>query len=257
MTRGRTAAGVFALLAAIALPMHVSSAQSWSPNDYLLGRPRVSLNLRVGASRPNASDGVFAASDAAGRRLLTLGPDQFVGASFGGDLGVLLSQRTELQFSVSSSGRRADSEYRDFIGSDDLPIEQSTRLRRMPASVGVRYNLLPAGRAISRLAWVPSKIVPYVAAGGGAMWYKFQQEGEFIDYLSPRLDVFRAKLEASGWAPLAYAATGFTWTTRPSVALNTEVRYDHSRTPMKGDFTGFDKTALSGVGVTTGIQFRF
>jgi hypothetical protein len=162
-----------------------------------------------------------------------------------------------LQFSVSSSGRRADSEYRDFIGSDDLPIEQSTRLRRMPASVGVRYNLLPAGRAISRLAWVPSKIVPYVAAGGGAMWYKFQQEGEFIDYLSPRLDVFRAKLEASGWAPLAYAATGFTWTTRPSVALNTEVRYDHSRTPMKGDFTGFDKTALSGVGVTTGIQFRF
>ncbi len=253
MTRGRTAAGVFTLIAAIALPLHVSSAQTRSSNDYLLGRPRVSLNVRIGADRPLASDGVFAFA----QEQLTLNPNDYTALNFGADLGVPLTQRLELQFSTSSAGRRVQSEYRDLIGSDDLPIEQSTRLRRMPVSAGVRYNLVPAGRVVSRLAWVPAKVVPYVSAGGGAMWYRFQQQGEFVDYRSPRLDVFRANLEASGWAPLAYAATGFTWTTRPAVSLNTELRYDHSRAPMRGDFTGFDNTALSGVALTTGVQFRF
>jgi hypothetical protein len=43
----------------------------------------------------------------------------------------------------------------------------------------------------------------------------------------------------------------------PAVALNTELRYDHSRTPLSGDFTGFNRTSLSGLGLTSGLQFRF
>jgi len=162
-----------------------------------------------------------------------------------------------VQVSASSATRQVRSEYRDFVDNNDLPIEQATRLRRTAISVGVRYNLVPAGRAISRLAWVPTKLVPYVAAGGGAMRYRFQQEGDFVDFRSANQAVFRAKLGADGWAPLAYAATGLTWALLPSVAVNTEVRYDHSRAFIAGDFTGFDRTALSGVALSTGLQFRF
>lgn len=223
----------------------------------MLGRPKATLTLRGGVTRPNASDGVFAVTGSNGQRLLTLGPDNFLGATFGADIGVPLSQRIELQFSASTANRRAESEYRDFVDNSDLPIEQASRLRRAPLSVGLRYNVVPAGRSVSRLAWVPAKFVPYVAAGGGAMYYKFQQEGDFVDFRSADLDVFTAKLDAKGWAPLAYAATGVTWSVHPAVAINTEMRYDHSRAPLKGDFTGFGETGLSGLGLTTGLQFRF
>ena len=225
--------------------------------DYRFGRPKATLTVRVGAVRPQASDGVFAATGSDGRRLLTLGSDAFLGAGFGADVGVPISQQWELQFSATTSARRVESEYRDFVDNRDLPIEQASRLRRVPLSVGVRYNLVPAGRTISRLAWVPRKLVPYLAAGAGAMYYRFQQEGDFVDFQSTSLDVFSARLEGKGWAPLGYGAAGLTWSVLPSVAINTELRYDHSRTPIQGDYTGFGNTTLSGLGLSTGLQFRF
>lgn len=248
----------FAGLCALSLPPQRANAQDGG--DYLFGRPKFSIALRVGAARPDATDGVFAfTSDLlaapGGRR--RLGANDYAGVALGADIGVPLSQRFELQFVGSTSARRVQSEYRSFVDNNDLPIEQVTRLRRTPLSVGVRYNLVPAGRTISRLAWVPTKTVPYIAAGGGAMWYRFRQDGDFIDSESQNLDVFRATLNADGWAPLGYAATGISWGFRPTVALNTELRYDYARAPLRGDFTGFGRTSMSGVGVSTGLQFRF
>lgn len=242
-----------ALALAAAAAIHAAPVEAQSRRDYMLGRPLATITLRAGAARPNASDGVFAFADS----LLTLNPDRYTGLSLGGDIGVPLTQRLELQFSASTVTRRVQSEYRDFVDNRDLPIEQATRLRRTPLSVGVRYNLTPAGRSVSRLAWVPAKIVPYVAAGAGAMYYRFHQEGDFVDFRAANLNVFSATLEAKGWAPLAYGATGVTWAFMPAVAINTELRYDHSRAPLQGDFTGFDRTALSGIGLTSGLQFRF
>ncbi|MFN5583593.1 hypothetical protein [Gemmatimonas sp.] len=246
-----TVAATFALLSGLALPSQRATAQDGG--DYLFGRPKFSLALRVGAARPDAANGVFSFSDS----LLTLNPNAYTGLNLGAEIGIPLTQRVEVQLVGATSARRLQSEYRDFVDNSDLPIEQVTRLRRTPLSVGVRYNFAPAGRTISRLAWVPTRTVPYVAAGGGAMWYRFQQEGDFIDSESRNLDVFRATLSASGWAPLGYAAAGLSWSVRPTVALNTEVRYDYARAPLRGDFTGFGNTSMSGIGLTTGLQFRF
>ncbi len=244
-------ATTFAVLAALALPSQRADAQDGG--DYLFGRPKFSVSLRVGAARPNASDGVFSFVN----NLLTLAPNDYTGVSLGAEFGIPLTQRVELQVGGATAARRTPSEYRRFVGSDSLPIEQVTRLRRTPLSVGVRYNLVPAGRTISRLAWVPTKMVPYVTAGGGAMWYRLQQEGEFIDSESRNLDIFRAELSADGWSPLVYAAAGLGWTVRPTVVINTELRYDHSQAAVRGDFTRFNRTSMSGVGVSTGLQFRF
>jgi hypothetical protein len=234
--RAATATVLALALAAVGI-IHAVPVEAQSRSDYMLGRPRATLTLRAGAARPNASDGVFA---------------------FTSDLlGPRGTQRLELQFSASTVSRRVQSEYRNFVDNRDLPIEQATRLRRTPLSLGMRFNLVPAGRSVSRLAWVPTKIIPYVAAGAGAMNYRFRQEGDFVDFRAANLDVFAANLEAKGWAPLAYGATGVTWAMLPAVAINTELRYDHSRAPLQGDFTGFDRTALSGIGLTSGLQFRF
>ena len=258
-TATATATVLALALAAVGI-IHAVPVEAQSRSDYMLGRPRATLTLRAGAARPNASDGVFAfTSDLLGPRgsQRPLNGNDYVGVSFGGDIGVPLTQRLELQFSASTVSRRVQSEYRNFVDNRDLPIEQATRLRRTPLSLGMRFNLVPAGRSVSRLAWVPTKIIPYVAAGAGAMNYRFRQEGDFVDFRAANLDVFAANLEAKGWAPLAYGATGVTWAMLPAVAINTELRYDHSRAPLQGDFTGFDRTALSGIGLTSGLQFRF
>ena len=48
-----------------------------------------------------------------------------------------------------------------------LPIQQTTELEQMNLTVSAKFALLPRGRAISRLAWIPRTFVPYVGAGGG------------------------------------------------------------------------------------------
>jgi len=157
--------------------------------------------------------------------------------------------------SVGVASRRAGSEYRDFVDTDDQPIEQRTAFRRVPMTAGLRLNLLPSGRQVSRLAWVPATVVPYVAAGGGITFYRFHQEGDFIDFKTN--DVFPMTLSSSGWAPSLFGAAGLGWRLRPGVSLVSEVRYDRSRAPLGRDFDGFDRIDLSAIGLTAGFQFHF
>jgi hypothetical protein len=87
-----------------------------------------------------------------------------------------------------------------------LPIEQSTLLRGANFSGGLKFALTERGREVGRLAWVPRKVVPYIGAGGGAMWFQVRQNGDFVDYVD--LSVFTDVFESSGWAPTAHAFGG-------------------------------------------------
>lgn len=247
-----SALGAAALLAPLASPLVAQQrSEPVFGNGYRFGRPAATLQLRIGVSRPNANSEVFDfASD-----LLTISPNDYLGFAYGAEIGVPITQRIELQFTASAAARKIGSEYRDFVDNLDQPIEQQTELRRVPMTAGVRYNLVPAGRSVSRLAWIPTPLVPYVAAGGGVMWYRFRQEGDFIDFQTN--DVFNSRLNTSGWAGVAYAATGMSWSLNPGIALNAELRYDQARAPLARDFEGFDRIQLSSVGLTTAILFRF
>lgn len=247
----------FALVTALALYAVVPStpigAQPRGGDGYLFKRPIGSVSLRIGAARPNATGSVF---DFAADQL-TLGPNNYVGLAYAGDFAFNLSPRAELVVGVGVNKRRLGSAYRDWVDNNDKEIEQQTRFDRVPISVGLRWNLLPAGRAVSRLAWVPNKVVPYVAAGGGTMYWRFRQEGDFVDFADNTKPVFRAIIEDNGWTAAGYAATGLTLGLGTITSLNTEVRYDIARAPLRGDFEGFSNIGLSGVGVTAGLSFRF
>lgn len=241
------------LLACVAMIPAALSAQPRGGDGYLFRQPSATFSIRLGAGQPSASSDIF---DFVSKEL-TVGRSDFLGMAFMADVSVPLSQRVELQFSGGTSARRADSEYRGFVDNNELPIQQQTSFRRVPLAVGLKWNLLPAGRQISRLAWVPSRVVPYIAAGGGTSYYQFRQSGDFIDFDSESQDVFTDKLNASGWGALGYGAAGATFNVSRSVGLITEVRYDMSNASLRGDFQGFDPISLSGVGVTVGLQFRF
>lgn len=225
-------------------------AQS-SGNGYLFGRPHATFTLRGGFASPTANSDVFSFSS----KQLTVGKGDFGSASIGADLGLRISDRVDLQFGVASMGRNVDSEFRDWVDNNDLPIQQRTTFRRTPVTAGLKYFLTSPGRTLSRLAWVPSKFTPYVAAGAGAMWYTFKQEGDFVDFQT--LDVFSSNLSSSSWAPMAYGAGGVDYSLSPHLSLTTEARYDYARATMNKSFEGFNRIDLSGLSANVGLTVRF
>ena len=234
-----------------ALPVLPLSAQSGGGDGYLFSAPHATLSIRGGLARPTASSDVFSFVT----ERLTVNRGDFVGVSFASDLGFRLTHRIDLVLGTGISTRERRSEYRDLVDMDDLPIEQRTTFRRIPMTAGVKVHLRPSGRSVGKLAWVPTRLAPYVAAGGGMMYYVFKQDGDFVDYQT--FDVFRTSLRSTDVAGMAYGAVGGTYSLAPRIGVNVEVRYDRARGPLDADFRDFDPIDLSGAGLTAGFLFRF
>lgn len=228
-----------------------AGSQPRGGEGYLFRPPSAALTLRMGVAHPAAGGGLFTFV----RDQLTLGSGAFTGINAGADFGVMLSPRLAVQVGAAVQYRTTPSEYRDFVGTDDLPIGQETTFQRAPLWAGLQWHLVPIGERVGRLAWVPNRLVPYVAAGGGLMHYRFRQDGEFVDAES--LDIFRSTMSSGGWAPMGFAAAGATVSLTPRVALSMELRREQARGTTAGSFRDFRTIDLSGTSATVGLTFRY
>jgi hypothetical protein len=152
----------------------------------------------------------------------------------------------------------ARSELRNWEEEDGRPIEQTTRLRRRPLSVSLKGYLMDRGRSISRFAWIPAPVAPYVGAGAGIMWHSFEQSGDFVDDLDPEdafiySDIYRS----SGTSPTAHVLAGLDVSVGPRFVLTAEGRYLWASDEMGRDFVDFDDIDLAGFQATAGISVRF
>jgi opacity protein-like surface antigen len=238
--------GVGAALAAVQ-PVQAQS----SGDGFLFREPVASLTLRGGFGHAGAASDLFSFT----REQLTLGRGDFSGPALGADVAIRVAPRLDLAVGVGYSGARATSEFRDWVDDDDLPIEQVTTFERVPVTANVKAYLTPRGRSIGTLAWLPARAAPYVGAGGGAMWYRFQQQGDFVDFET--LEIFSDELVTSGWAPTAQALAGLDFSLTPRIALTGEARYAWARAEPGDAFQNFDPIDLSGVSATLGVTFRF
>ena len=153
------------------------------------------------------------------------------------------------------AGTSAGSEFRNWVDQDSLPIQQTTTFIRVPLTVSIKEYLLPRGQAIGHFTWIPSTFVPYVGAGGGAMYYRFEQQGSFVDYST--LAVFDSDFPSSGWTPTGHVFAGFDYAMSPRYALTTEGRYTWANAALSDSFTGFSRIDLSGYTVSAGVSVRF
>jgi hypothetical protein len=242
------------LTAALALAAAGQPAGAQSGKGFLFKRPIGSFSLRGGYALANAGSDVFSEST----RQLTLNKRDFSAITWGGDASFAASSRTDLVFDAGYSSTSKSSEFREFTDNNDNPIQQSTNYRRVPISVGLKYYLADRGRSVGQFAYIPSKVAPFVAVGGGAMYYRFQQSGDFIDFNTTNLEVFTASLESSGWTPMAQGAVGMDYTIGPWLALTGEGRYQWARARLDPQvFEGFQKIDLSGFTGTVGFKVRF
>lgn len=238
-------------VSAFLAPLAVHS-QPLSGDGYLFQQPRATFTLRGGYSQPAATGDVFLHA----RRNLTLDRSDFGAFSVSGDIGIRLVSRLTLLFSGGFARSDADSEMRYWIDNNDQPIEQNTQVLRAPLYAGLRFDLTNPGRRVGRLAYIPSKVTPYIAAGAGSMYYKFKQVGSFKD--DNTVEIFDTTLESTGRSFASYGALGADFSLLPTLALTTEARYESAHTRPSGySFQGFDRIDLSGVSATIGLTFRY
>lgn len=241
------AAGVALALA----PFAPQPAAAQDSRDYLIGQPIGALTLRGGFSLLRAQGDAFDFV----QEQFTVGGRDFHGPSGEADLSFRITPRLFLMASAGYSHSSVPSEFRDFVDNRELPIEQVTRVKRVPMALNVKGYLTPPGRTIGRFAWIPNQFAPYAGAGAGTMWHRFEMSGDFIDFAD--FAVFSTTYRSEGFAPLAQGFAGLDITVSPRVALTVEARYQWARAAMGPEFEGFDRIDLSGLQTSAGVHLRF
>ena len=237
------------LIAASAANAQDSSPPPRPSPDFLFGRPDGTLGIRTSWLTGRAgSDWYDFVTDQ-----LTLEKKNFNGPTVGTDLGITLTPRVDLMIGFDYNQRTRASEYRDFVDNNRLPIEQTTLLREANISGGVKVALTERGREVGRLAWVPRTVVPFVGAGGGAMWFQVRQFGDFVDYVD--LSVFTDVFESKGWAPSAHVFGGVDVRVLRRAYVTFDARYIWASGNLGPDWVDFDPIDLSGLRISAGINF--
>lgn len=240
-----------AVLTVGALSIATPLAAQSSGNGFLFRKPMASLTLRGGFNQASAGSDLFSFS----REQFTLGKGDFGGPSVAADLGINVTPRVQIVLGSAYSGTERRSEYRDWVDNKDQPIEQTTTFERIPATASLKAYITPPGDEVGRFAWVPSRYAPYVGAGGGGMWYRFRQEGDFFN--SETFVVRSDLLESKGWTKTAHAFAGVEFSLSPRFAITTEGRYDWGQAELdQYVFEGFEPIDLSGLSATVGIHIR-
>ena len=245
----RALAAAFALVGVLTAPGSVLA--QGSGDGFLFRPPAGAVAIRGGFDLARADSEVFKfVTDE-----LTVDRRDFSSAAFGFDVAFNVSPRVEGMFSLGVARSTMPSEFRDWLDNNNRPIQQTTEFQRVPLTASLKTYLRDTGRSVGHFAWIPKRYAPYVGGGGGIMWYRLRQEGDFIDF--DTLKVFRDLFDSDGWTPTVQAFAGVDVSLSPRFAVTTEGRYQWARAALGRDFSGFDRIDLSGFAVTSGITIRY
>ena len=84
----------------------------------------------------------------------------------------MLTDNVELGVRFDCYSRTVDTSYRDYTWPDGREIQQSLRLSMVPLGVSVRF--VPTSKR--------AKIAPYVGGGVDAIFYQYEEYGDFVDF---------------------------------------------------------------------------
>ena len=219
---------------------------------FLFGRPRSSVGLRFNWHRARADSDVHSFLT----EFLTLEPRDFDARGVAFDVGFAVTSRLDVRGGIDYVRMpEVTTEFRDFVGSDGLPIAQDTTLSQVDFNASVSFALIPRGRAVGQYAWIPNAVVPYVGVGAGMQRYGLDLVGEFVDQTD--LSIFEDHLWSNGWAPSVHLFGGADIRLLQRLYLTAEARYVRATAEPGDAFDGFDALDLSGMRVGAGIRFLF
>ena len=224
--------------------------------DFLLGTPRATLSLKAGLTLPRAGGGNGGASlwdDL--RDQFTVTTAGLRGTYIAGEVGIRASERVDVVFGVGYASSATRSEYRKWTYEDDLPINQTTEFTTTPLTAGLKVYLMPRGRAVGSYAWIPRTFNVYGGIAGGIVRYRFEQYGEFVDYVT--LDIFTDRLLSVETGATAHFFAGIDIGVNRRMVFTGEARYGFANAPLDGyTFRGFADLDLTGMQISGGVGFR-
>jgi Outer membrane protein beta-barrel domain len=227
----RRATAVLTLLTLAAVPV-VSEASS--------------LDLRMGAFFPRAESNLFR-DDAElylkdGR---TLEKGDWVGFAGGAQFNFEVARYAEFGFSIDGYSRTVDTSYRDFVSESDREIFQSLRLTTVPVAVQLRLGPTERGT-----------FSPYVAVGADAIFYRYEEFGDFVDFDTPSHPIIPDSFVSDGLGYGFHVAGGVRVPLTHDFSLNAEAKYQWAKDNMPDDFAG-NEIDLGGLTATLGVNLRF
>ena len=219
--------------------------------DFLLGQPRASVGIRGSWVKASAGSDIF---DFVTENL-AIDKSDFNTGSFGAEVAISVTPQIDIVGAMDLNGMSHPSDYRLLEDNRGLPIEQTTELNQLNLTVSAKFALLPRGRNVSRLAWIPRTFVPYVGAGAGYGHYEFRQDGDFVDYADNH--VFSDTFRSDGWSPTVHVLGGTDIRVYRHMILSFEGKYSWQHADLDNDFIDFDPIDLGGFRFGAGIHFVF
>jgi len=247
----RHSPAIMLVLALVAMVPARAGAQT-SP-DFLFASPNGMVGFRSGWVFASANSDLFTFVE----KHLTVDRKDFNAPAIGVDVEVAVAPRASAVIGFDFARASKDSEYRDFVDNQRLPITQTTRLTELNLSGGVKFAVTPRGREISSRAFIPAAVTPYVGAGAGVLKYEFLQFGDFIDVDSPTMAIFADTFRSSGWTPSAHVFGGVDVRVYKRLYVSGEGRYLWSSGAPDRDFIDFDRIDLAGFKATAGVHYMF
>jgi len=217
-----------------------------------------SVEIRLGGFFPAAKSNLFtdATDNFALQSVAAMDPLQtprgitrgdWDGLYGGAEFSERVAKNVEMGVHVDGYGRDLDTTYREFTHPGGGEISQTFRLRFVPVGVSVRFI------NTSRRA----RLSPYVSFGADAVYYRYEEIGEFVDFLDPDLGIGSDSFYSSGWLPGAHVAAGLRVPLGDDFRLSVEGKYLWTaRHVMNGDRFKSEIDAR-GFSVTGGISVRF
>ena len=234
-------------------PSAGSSTQTSSapPPDFLLGRPRASIGLRGSWVKAGANSDLF---DFVTENL-SIEKSDFNTGSFGVEASFSVLPQLDIVGAMDVNSMNHASDYRLLEDNHGLPIEQTTELSQLNLTVSAKFALLPRGRNVSRLAWIPRTFVPYVGAGAGYGRYRFRQDGDFVDYSDNH--VFSDTFTSDGWSPTVHVLGGTDIRVYRHMIVSFEGKYSWQHADLSQDFIDFEPIDLGGFRFGVGVHLAF
>lgn len=206
------------------------------------------LDLRIGAYFPRGNETLFQDD----RDLYLVGKSDFNGVYGGIEYNHVLIDNVEIAVHLDGYSRTVNTSYRNYTRPDGGEIEQSLRLTMVP--LGVSLRLVPTSKR--------ARIAPYVGGGVDAVFYKYEEYGDFIDFGDPTLPIIGDAFVADGAAFGVHVLGGLRVYLNRDIAIVAEGRYQWAKANMGDDFAPpepglVNRIDLSGATFTVGVHVRF
>ena len=223
------------------------------------------LDLRIGGFLPRLNDCGVPSSQPAEYTLFqdvcelyVVDKNSFDGVFGGIEYSHVILKNVEVAVHVDGSSETVDTFYRDYERPPERPGErgnnvfQTLRLRTAPLGVSLRF--VPTGKRV--------KVAPFVGGGVDAIFYQYEEFGDFIAFEDPDFPIYADHFIADGTALGVHVLAGIRVYVNRDFAIVGEARYQWAKDDMDDDFAPnepglVNRIDLSGWTFTAGVHVRF